>query len=110
MENDKTDLSTTEDTEEESGLKRNVFAKLRVAAIVVIAASIGGILALRRSPPANPAGDDAERWFVSQRAFPGREIPAGAFDDLFLESVPQFEKFGDCQLHWRIHGKVRVRD
>ena len=65
MENDETDLSTTEDTEdteEESGLKRNVFAKLRVAAIVVIAASIGGILASRRSPPASPSGDDAERW------------------------------------------------
>jgi len=39
-----------------------------------------------------------------------REVPARAFDDLFLESVPQFHKFGDCQLHRRIHGKIRVRD
>ncbi len=51
--------------------------------VVGILASIAGILASRGRVPASPLGpgsDDAERWFVSQRAFPGREIPAGVLD------------------------------
>src|SRR5438445_7804017 len=31
-------------------------------------------------PSLSPEGDESERWFVSQRAFPAREIPAGVLE------------------------------
>ena len=55
-------------------------ASLRLVAVLGLGATIVVIVSLRVVRPADPMGDDAERWFVSQRAFPNRDIPAGALD------------------------------
>jgi photosystem II stability/assembly factor-like uncharacterized protein len=55
-------------------------ASLRVVAVLGLGATIVVIVSPRVVRPADPMSDDAERWFVSQRAFPNRDIPAGALD------------------------------
>jgi photosystem II stability/assembly factor-like uncharacterized protein len=52
---------------------------LRLAAVLGVVASIVNI-SPRVARPEGPVNDDAERWFVSQRAFPNRDIPAGALE------------------------------
>ena len=59
--------------------------KARKAAGVAIAAfflaAIVVSMAVRHAPPSLSAeGDESERWFISQRAFPAREIPAGVLE------------------------------
>ncbi|PYR63848.1 MAG: hypothetical protein DMF91_02110 [Acidobacteria bacterium] len=59
--------------------------KARKAAGVAIAAfffaALVASMAVRHAPPSLSAeGDESERWFISQRAFPAREIPAGVLE------------------------------
>src|SRR2546425_6388197 len=55
------------------------------AAVVAIAAlfliAIAALMFSGHAPPdLSSEGDESERWFVSQRAFPAREIPAGVLE------------------------------
>src|SRR5437870_4253098 len=53
----------------------------RISARVVLAAlCAAAALTIERPRGAYPSGDDAERWFISQRAYPRSEIPADVME------------------------------
>jgi photosystem II stability/assembly factor-like uncharacterized protein len=91
----------------------------RTAVVAIAAFFFAGFVALMllgHTPPslvAPAAGDESERWFVSQRAFPAREIPAGVLERaaaalrVFAKSHAKLEIPGDT---WVSIGPQPIND